>query len=210
MRLKHTLIALALLIGTSLAQASPAINLDAGYTQFHLENEVSGLQNRGGSVYDLHQNNYDSGSAVLLGAEAVFESGESLDFFAGASLVYSSDTEVETEATAISTNTYVTGYSTLDETWLTGLRGGLRWHHEIIPALSFHADGAISFNQLSTTYDDGSYTDHNSDRYFALDGVLGFYYAFTPTFIALLDASAQYDNEFRNRQYTAGLRYRFR
>lgn len=209
MSLKKILV-LALLAGSSLAQASPVINVDAGYTQFHLENEVSGLQNRGGSVYDLHQNNYDSGSAVLLGAEAVFESGESLDFFAGASLAYSSDTEVETEATAISTNTYVTGFTSLDETWLAGLRGGLRWHHDFTPAFSFHADGAISFNQLSTSYDTGFSTENDSDRYFAVDAALGFYYAFTPALTALLDVSAQYDNEYRNRQYTAGLRYSFR
>ncbi|MGH8492867.1 MAG: hypothetical protein ACRERR_07145 [Moraxellaceae bacterium] len=205
------LLALALLTSSSAVLASPVINVEAGYTQLKIEQEMTSSQNRGGNVIAIEQNTYDVGSALRLGAEAVFESGEGLDWLLGASVVYSSDTEQDTEGTYLNSGARFYGVSALDDTWLLGLRGGLRWHHEILPALQLHADAALSLNRLSTSYQDASTSPaESSDGYIAVDAALGLYYNFTPDFAAVLDASGQFDNEYRNLQYTAGLRYSFR
>ncbi len=50
----------------------------------------------------------------------------------------------------------------------------------------------------------------DDDRYLALDAALGFYYALTPNLDTVLDAGGYLAEDYRNLQYTAGLRYQFK
>ncbi|MDQ8036130.1 MAG: hypothetical protein REI12_01825 [Pedobacter sp.] len=210
MSIKHTLTALALLAGTSAALAGPIYNLDAGYTQFHLEHEISETQLRGGSVYTLTKDNYDSNSALRLGAEAVFQTGDGLDWLAAASATYSGDSERQLDAVNLGNGSPASLRASLDTAWLLNLRTGLRWHQELLPNLHLHADGTLSINQLRTVYEEPGYSDKSSDNFFTWDLALGFNYKFTPALSAVLDAGAQLDNDYRILQYTAGLRYSLR
>lgn len=210
MSIKHALTALALLAGTSAALAGPIYNLDAGYTQFHLEHETSDTLLRGGNAYTLTRDNYDSNSALRLGAEAVFETGDGLDWLAAASATYSGDAEQQIDAVNLGTITPTSLRVGLDSAWLFNLRTGLRWHQELLPDLHLHADGTLSLNQLRTVYEEPGYSEKNSDNFFTWDLALGFNYQFTPALSAVLDAGAQLDKDYRIFQYTAGLRYSLR
>lgn len=210
MSIKHSLTALALLTGTSAALAGPIYNLDVGYTQFHLEHETSETQLRGGNAYTITRDNYDSNSAVRLGAEAVFETGDGLDWLVAAAATYSGDSERQLDAVNLGTGNPASLRAGLDSAWLFNLRSGLRWHQELLPNLHLHADGTLSINQLRTVYEEPGYSEKDSDNFFTWDLALGLNYKFTPALSAVLDAGAQLHKDYRVLQYTAGLRYSLR
>lgn len=228
---KKLLVCLALLI-TAPAFAGPVLRIEAGYAQFDLEHQIDEIQNLGGLVVEHHKDNFESGNAFHVAAEAGWSASEHLEWIAGLAAVYSADAQKENDISLFSpglTWTVVNEPDALDEMYTFSLRGGLRWQQNLSQNLRLHADAAVSLNQWRYSYSEEvidilidpntsqitqfvlvnrTFTD--DDRFLALDTVLGLYYAFTPKLDAVLDASGQLGEDYRNIQYNAGLRYSFR
>lgn len=213
---------LSTLLATSgAAFAEPEFRLEAGYTQFRLEHQLDESQNLGGLVLVREEETLDSSNAAYTRAELAWSAGENLEWIAAASGSYG------TQGTNHRQSRFVPGSAfrndnDLDKIYMLGLQGGLRWQHALATKLKLHADAALSLNQWRYHYI-YSYLDFNGsqfvtreatwkddDRYLTLDGTVGLYYAFTPALDAVLDATGQLGQDYRNTQFNAGLRYRFR
>lgn len=233
MSIARTLATLTLLASTSTAIAAPVFRVEAGYTQFQLEHQIDLTRNLGGVVIDHHKDDFNSGNAFRLAAEAGWSAGENLEWIAGLAAVYSSDAEKDVDANAfipgLLTLNPVNNPQSLDEMYSFSLHGGLRWQQNLTQRLRFHADTAISLNQWRYSYEDeyidiiidpnnsqitqfvqATRTVTDDDRYLSLDATLGLYYALTPNLDAVLDAGGYLAEDYRNLQYSAGLRYQLK
>lgn len=226
MALIRSFTTLILLVASSSSFAAPELRLEAGYTQFELQRQFDEPLFYAPYLFHDHDT-YDSNDAVHAAVELAWSAGEHLEWITAISAAYSSQMEKRSDIRS------TTSFLTLGplkpvsgDFYTVGLRGGLRWQQPLTTKLKLHADAALSLNQWRYHYH-YSYLDmvntgpgmqfvtrevdwKDDDRYVALDGTVGLYYAVTPALDAVLDASGQLGQDYRNTQFNAGLRYRFR